>query len=947
MLRPPDDLSSLRHPWPPRRLAGAGLAVLCAAALAAARGLARRGRRRTRDRRLGRRGRRVPRWAAGRGHARLDATIAEARRTNDRFALARLLRIDGALYAGVGEANAALPRLAEAATLAAAQRDSAALLRILRWQAYAYGSLGRLDDAWRAASEQRRLAQLTREEAFDALGRASQGWVLMRRGEFARARAETEAAARRLRALGEENFESLALAPLGSLQMAAADYRAARVTYTRKLELARRARSSFSEAQALNDLGVLENFVGDPALALEMFEQAERMHVDRGEWREAVEAMVNRSNALMSLGRWVEAERLIHEVQAICDREGYRETHALMQVALGDLAYSRQRFGTARREWRASLEAGDTLSARASMSAITGLTAMLAAHDSLDAALALVARHGHGLRGRVDETWYARFETLVGRLLVKAGRADEAVPRLRAVAEPAATRGEHGVASQAWLEMARAFRRLGRPGDAAAALECATLEWERARRASLDPEWREWAGASARQLAAECVDFAWHDGTRAPRERLAAAFVAAQRFKARTLAERCAGPGAFTASDSARFTQRPATLREVQQQVLRPGELLLEYLVGADSTWCFVVGPDTATVLRLAGRDSLTRLVQIAIDVTASPERTSAGAADGALRALGGVLLSGPSTLLASAGTVLVAPDDVLQGVPFGALPLPGESSALAGRVELSRVPSATLLRALRESRRAPPRRGMLALAAGSDTGQVSLAGAGREVRALGRLYRGVDVYTSADSTAPRDAAGLADWAVLHLAGHTQVHDQRPWRSGLVLRDAGRGGERARLLAEDVARSRLSADLAVLSGCESAGGPVLSGEGVAGLSSAFLASGVPSVVATLWPVDDAGTERLAARFYDALARGESAAHALALAQQDLRRDPRTRHPFYWAGWVLVGEPDTRVPLVRRPLPPLGFALYLVLGLALAVGALVIARVVRRPTAKRV
>src|SRR5262249_60065616 len=81
--------------------------------------------------------------------------------------------------------------------------------------------------------------------------------------------------------------------------------------------------------------------------------------------------------------------------------------------------------------------------------------------------------------------------------------------------------------------------------------------------------------------------------------------------------------------------------------------------------------------------------------------------------------------------------------------------------------------------------------------------------------------------------------------------------------------------------------------------------------SAFLTAGVPAVVATLWAVDDRTTARLMSHFYDALQRGEDAAAALSEAQRALRRSPDTRHPFYWAGFTLVGDGSVRVSLTQR------------------------------------
>jgi CHAT domain-containing protein len=171
----------------------------------------------------------------------------------------------------------------------------------------------------------------------------------------------------------------------------------------------------------------------------------------------------------------------------------------------------------------------------------------------------------------------------------------------------------------------------------------------------------------------------------------------------------------------------------------------------------------------------------------------------------------------------------------------------------------------------------------------------------------------------------LARFGQLHFAVHTRVNDQYPWRCEISL-----GG--AAVHASEIASLRLGARMAVLSSCESAGGRASSGEGVAGLASAFMAAGVPVVVASLWPVEDAATFDLMRAFYRALERGEPAAQALCSAQGAVRRIARTRDPFYWAGFVVLGDPALGAALKPRGGAPLALALVpVVLALVWVVG----------------
>jgi CHAT domain-containing protein len=99
-----------------------------------------------------------------------------------------------------------------------------------------------------------------------------------------------------------------------------------------------------------------------------------------------------------------------------------------------------------------------------------------------------------------------------------------------------------------------------------------------------------------------------------------------------------------------------------------------------------------------------------------------------------------------------------------------------------------------------------------------------------------------------------------------------------------------------------SADLVVLSACETQLGARSRGDDVVGLNRAFLYAGAPSVIASLWSVNDQATAVLMAAFYRELRAGASKAVALQRAQAETRA--LYPHPYYWAAFVLTGDPGT-------------------------------------------
>ena len=178
-----------------------------------------------------------------------------------------------------------------------------------------------------------------------------------------------------------------------------------------------------------------------------------------------------------------------------------------------------------------------------------------------------------------------------------------------------------------------------------------------------------------------------------------------------------------------------------------------------------------------------------------------------------------------------------------------------------------------------------------------------QEVKALGRLY-GVSrskVYIGIDAREDRFKSEAAKARILHFATHGMLNNASPMYSHLAL--AGGGvNEDGLLEAWELMQLDFRADLAVLSACETARGRIGAGEGMIGLSWAMFMAGVPSIVVSQWKVDSAGTRDLMVNFHRGLISSKPAkTEALRQAALKLMKNPETSHPFYWAGFVLVGD----------------------------------------------
>ncbi|MFM2120728.1 MAG: hypothetical protein RL722_2196 [Pseudomonadota bacterium] len=131
-------------------------------------------------------------------------------------------------------------------------------------------------------------------------------------------------------------------------------------------------------------------------------------------------------------------------------------------------------------------------------------------------------------------------------------------------------------------------------------------------------------------------------------------------------------------------------------------------------------------------------------------------------------------------------------------------------------------------------------------------------------------------------------------------------RSGLALAGANQrrseGGEDGILTAAEAAQLDLQGtQLVVLSACQTGTGDVANGEGVYGLRRALVLAGAQSQLVSLWSVNDAATEQLMGEYYRRLQQGEGRAQALRSAQDVIRANPATAHPYFWAPFIPVGD----------------------------------------------
>jgi CHAT domain-containing protein/tetratricopeptide (TPR) repeat protein len=152
-------------------------------------------------------------------------------------------------------------------------------------------------------------------------------------------------------------------------------------------------------------------------------------------------------------------------------------------------------------------------------------------------------------------------------------------------------------------------------------------------------------------------------------------------------------------------------------------------------------------------------------------------------------------------------------------------------------------------------------------------------------------------------ASDLSKYRVVHVATHGLLNAERPQFTGVVLSLVGDAGADGFLRTDEIFNLRLGARLVMLSACETGLGREKRGEGVIGLTRAFMYAGSPTVGVSLWSVADRSTAELMSSFYAGLLKNDGAAPSAALraAQQQMIDGKKYSAPFHWAPFVLVGD----------------------------------------------
>jgi CHAT domain-containing protein/tetratricopeptide (TPR) repeat protein len=784
---------------------------------------------------------------------------------------------------GLGEPQPAEESYQQALAIRREIGDRAGEAQALNNLAVLHRGLGEIDEALKAYGEAREILATLDDRRQEATTLNNLGVVYSVLGESERAQAYLAQALALRHAVEDRRGEIVTLNNLGWLERKSGAAEKAALLHSQALELARATHDARNEGISRSYLGEAEAAAGPGAEtvaeALAEFDQALALHRQTGDRANEAITLHRKGEALAAAGKPAEALPLFAQslvlTRALGDHFSEAVTLAAQARALRDLG-------------ELDRAASDAAAAIAALESLRGRLA----NPELRASFL-------GSRGDVYEL---RVDLLMRLAAARPGQGFEQAAfeasedaRARSLLD---TVRESGAEIRKGIDPALAARQ--RDLERRLALKEDRLQ-ALLGRAKVDP-------AASKALEIEC-------------EQLRAELDTLDSEVRRTNPR------------YADLTRPEAASTKEIRALLDPGTLLLEYSLGRERSYLWALDATGLRSFVLPGREEIERAARAFLQAVSTPGgkgRSQAG------RTLSRMLLGPVAGELGAPGDrrLAIVPDGALDYVPFDALPepgRPGSPSPLLLRHEVVELPSASVLAAERRemARRPPARQLAIVLAdpvfrpedprvanaakrrsgspAASVHGLDRLRFSRQEALGIAALAPPGAVTTKLDFAADRDLAlsgGLREFRYVHFATHGIFDAGRPELSGLALSQVDKEGRPREgfLRLRDVYALDLAADLVVLSGCQTALGKEIRGEGLLGITRGFFYAGAPRVVASLWWIDDRATAALMASFYRAMwIDGLPPAAALHKARLALARQPRFRDPAYWGAFVFQGD----------------------------------------------
>lgn len=756
--------------------------------------------------------------------------------------------------------------------------------------------------------------------------------------------------------LGDKVLLGTVLNNIGLIHSSQGNYVQALEAFQKSLGLSESAGNKAVIARAINNLGMVHYLQRNYTQALQYFEQSMTLKEQLNDKAGAMTGLNNIGLIYAEQGDFTRALDYYQRSQKLAEELGNKEVLGSILVNIGDIQSYQANYDIALKPYQRGLAIAEEIGAKDLLSqALSHIGQTYYSLGDFERTLQYAERAGEVGRqiGSPESLWYAR--ALAGKALSATHRADEARKAFEeAIAVIESIRAQLAGNEQQQEQffenklspyhgMVQLLIAQNNTGEALAYAERAKarvlLDVLRSGRVNIAKAMTAQEQERERKLNGDLVSLNVQVSRERARPqpnstRLADLQEQLQRSRVDYESLQTSLYVAHPELRVQRGEAQPVTADEIAALIPDSNGALLEYLVTDEKIDLFVA------TRRTAPNQNTLDLKVYSIDIKRKElvERSERFRKQLAARDLGfressrslyDLLLKPAASQLAGKSSLIVVPDDVLWELPFQALQSP-QNRFLLEDCAISYAPSLTVLREMIKLRRNRNRNAgtpvsLLAMAnpaLGSmnkervkltlgDSRLGSLSEAENEVKALAQLYGTANsrVYVGTEAREDRFKEEAPNATILHLATHGILNNGSPLYSQVVLSQIdGTASEDGMLEAWEIMKLNLKAQLVVLSACETARGRVGAGEGVIGLTWALFVAGSPTTLVSQWKVDSASTTQLMVEFhrtlrseFDGARKRVVTAGALRQAAMKLLHTNEYRHPFYWAGFVVVGD----------------------------------------------
>jgi CHAT domain-containing protein/Tfp pilus assembly protein PilF len=756
--------------------------------------------------------------------------------------------------------------------------------------------------------------------------------------------------------LGDKAVQEAALNNIGLINSSQGSYAQALEAFQKSLVLSQEIGSKSTIARAINNLGMVHYLQRNYDQALQYFEQSMSLKEQLNDKPGTVSGLSNIGVIYFDQGDFAHALDYYQRSQKLAEELGNKELLASILVNIGDIYNYQTSYDLALKTYERSLAISEEIGTKNLLSeTLSHIGDTFYVQGNFEKALQYSERAGEVGKqiGSPERLWYAR--TLAGKAHFARNRLDQARQAFEeaiAVIESIRARlaGNEQQQEQFFENKLSPYQGMvqlliaqNKTGEALAYAERAKarvlLDVLRSGRVNIAKAMTTQDQEHERKLNNDLVSINNQISRESLRSRPDSSHLTdlqEQLQRARVDYESFQ-TGLYVAHPELRVQRgeaQPVTAEEVAALIPDANGALLEYVVTDDKVLLFVATRPPAKaqntpnvksyVIDIKRKDLVEKAERFRRQLAARDlgfRETALGLYD--------LLLKPAAAQLSGKSALIIVPDDALWELPFQALQ-PAQNRFLLEDYAISYAPSLTVLREMiklhrNRNQKAGNSVSLLAMAnpaLGSKTKDrarltlkddqlASLPEAENEVKALAQLYGAArsKVYIGEQAREERFKAEAPNATILHLATHGILNDASPMYSQVVLsQNEGAASEDGLLEAWEIMKLDLKADLVVLSACETARGKVGAGEGVIGLTWALFVAGSPTTLVSQWKVDSISTTQLMLEFHRNLKndfgsgkKQIGAAGALRQTAMKLLHTNEYRHPFYWAGFVVVGN----------------------------------------------